>query len=176
MSGRIQLNAHKDFSEENLKHNRFRVLADISVKPENRSGPSTIDVNDPYIQQLLQLDMHANNYKDGVWGSVRHIVVKDGTPAYRVYVYEKPRSDEAHSYKEVEHAFINTLVRGDVSSLTWVESSNQYFEANASRMPGYELCSVYYAAVNFRDVMLAYGRLPPDAIPGQVSLADRVSA
>jgi fatty acid synthase, animal type len=33
------------------------------------------------------------------------------------------------------------------------------------------LCSVYYAALNFRDVMLAYGRLPPDAIPGQ--FADR---
>lgn len=30
---------------------------------------------------------------------------------------------------------------------------------------------MYYAAINFRDVMLAYGRLPPDAIPGQ--FADR---
>lgn len=30
------------------------------------------------------------------------------------------------------------------------------------------MCYVYYAAVNFRDVMLAYGRLPPDAIPGNV--------
>lgn len=71
----------------------------------------------------------------------------------------------------VEHAFINTIVRGDVSSLTWVESSNQYFEYIQDRSSCYELCSVYYAAVNFRDVMLAYGRLPPDAIPGQ--FADR---
>ena len=31
--------------------------------------------------------------------------------------------------------------------------------------------SVYYAPINFRDVMLAYGRLPPDAIPG--NFADR---
>lgn len=76
--------------------------------------------------------------------------------------------DDAHSYKMVEHAFINTLVRGDVSSLTWVESPNQYFEFIRDRMPSTELCSVYYAAINFRDVMLAYGRLPPDAIPGQV--------
>lgn len=72
----------------------------------------------------------------------------------------------------MEHAFINTLVRGDVSSLTWVESSNQYFLQAQHRLgPAFELCSVYYAAVNFRDVMLAYGRLPPDAIPGQ--FADR---
>lgn len=86
-----------------------------------------------------------------------------------ISVYSCFNLDEAHSYKEVEHAFINTLVRGDVSSLTWVESSNQYFYYIQDRLPCYELCSVYYAAVNFRDVMLAYGRLPPDAIPGQVT-------
>ena len=71
----------------------------------------------------------------------------------------------------MEHAFINTLVRGDVSSLTWVESPNQYFDFVQDRPACLQLCSVYYAAVNFRDVMLAYGRLPPDAIPGQ--FADR---
>lgn len=74
-----------------------------------------------------------------------------------------------HQYKEVEHAFINTLVRGDVSSLTWVESPNQFFESTTqSTRTSLELCHVYYSAINFRDVMLAYGRLPPDAIPGQV--------
>lgn len=79
-----------------------------------------------------------------------------------------PFLDETHVNKECEHAFINTLVRGDVSSLTWFESPNQYFDAVTHKKPTHELCSVYYAAVNFRDVMLAYGRLPPDAIPGQV--------
>ena len=74
-----------------------------------------------------------------------------------------------HQYREVEHAFINTLVRGDVSSLTWFESPNQFFEDVKRKTPtDLELCHVYYSAVNFRDVMLAYGRLPPDAIPGQV--------
>jgi fatty acid synthase len=81
-------------------------LADISLKKENREGPAKIHVESPAVQSMLQLDLHANNYRDGVWGSVRHIVVKD---------------EDAHTYKEVEHAFINTLVRGDVSSLTWVE-------------------------------------------------------
>jgi fatty acid synthase len=131
------------FSEENLKFNRFRTLADISIKKKNREGPPKIKIEDPAIQSILQLDLHANNYRDGVWGSVRHIVVKD---------------DDAHTYKEVEHAFINTLVRGDVSSLTWVESPNQYFETSPNRPSDLELCSVYYSAVNFRDVMLAYGR------------------
>lgn len=77
--------------------------------------------------------------------------------------------DEMHQYREVEHAFINTLVRGDVSSLTWFESPNQFFEdVKRKTQTDLELCHVYYSAVNFRDVMLAYGRLPPDAIPGQV--------
>lgn len=34
------------------------------------------------------------------------------------------------------------------------------------------LCSVSYAALNFRDVMLATGRLPPDAIPGDLAQQD----
>lgn len=76
-----------------------------------------------------------------------------------------------HSYRETEHAFINTLVRGDLASLTWVESPNQFFSALENRKSTQEMCSVYYSAVNFRDVMLATGRLPPDAIPGK--FADR---
>lgn len=73
-----------------------------------------------------------------------------------------------HLYKDVEHAFINTLIRGDVSSLTWFESPNQFFDDTCQKKSSLELCHVYYSAINFRDVMLAYGRLPPDAIPGQV--------
>lgn len=36
-----------------------------------------------------------------------------------------------------------------------------------------ELCHVYYAPLNFRDIMLASGKLPPDALPGD--LAGQVS-
>ncbi|MFH4976009.1 hypothetical protein AB6A40_002718 [Gnathostoma spinigerum] len=145
------------FNEENTKSNRFRTIIDMSVKKKNRKGPAKLHLDDPDVQKLIKLDLHANNYRDGIWGSLRHIVVKD---------------DEMHKYKEVEHAFINTLVRGDVSSLTWFESPNQFFEDVAQKTPtSLELCRVYYAAINFRDVMLAYGRLPPDAIPGQ--FADR---
>uniref|UniRef100_A0A0N5ABV4 Fatty acid synthase n=1 Tax=Syphacia muris TaxID=451379 RepID=A0A0N5ABV4_9BILA len=145
------------FNEENLKSNRFRTLQDISVKKENREGPPQIRLDDDETKAIMDLDLHANNYRDGIWGSVRHFVVKE---------------DEMHQYRDVEHAFINTLVRGDVSSLTWFESPNQFFEDVKRKTPtDLELCYVYYSAINFRDVMLAYGRLPPDAIPGQ--FADR---
>lgn len=66
------------FSEENLKFNRFRTLADISLKQENRNCLPKIDLEDLEIKKMLQLDLHANNYRDGFWGSIRHIVVKEG--------------------------------------------------------------------------------------------------
>lgn len=34
---------------------------------------------------------------------------------------------------------------------------------------GVELCHVYYAPLNFRDIMLATGKLPPDALPGDLA-------
>uniref|UniRef100_A0A0N4ZB91 Fatty acid synthase n=1 Tax=Parastrongyloides trichosuri TaxID=131310 RepID=A0A0N4ZB91_PARTI len=144
------------FNEENLKHNRFRTFCDISTDPKIRDGPPVISIDSEDGKRILNLDLHANNYKNGEWGSMRHIVVKD---------------EDAHVYKECEHAFINTLVRGDVSSLKWFESPNQYFDCVPNKSENVNLCSVYYAAINFRDVMLAYGRLPPDAIPG--NFADR---
>uniref|UniRef100_A0AC35TUX3 Carrier domain-containing protein n=1 Tax=Rhabditophanes sp. KR3021 TaxID=114890 RepID=A0AC35TUX3_9BILA len=144
------------FNEENLKHNRFRTFVDMSSDAKTRNGPAVIDINNAEGQKIMALDLHGNNYKNGNWGSMRHITVKD---------------ENSHVYKECEHAFINTLVRGDVSSLKWFESPNQFFDVVPNKEPNHQLCSVYYSAINFRDVMLAYGRLPPDAIPGK--FADR---
>uniref|UniRef100_A0A0K0ESV2 Fatty acid synthase n=1 Tax=Strongyloides stercoralis TaxID=6248 RepID=A0A0K0ESV2_STRER len=144
------------FNEENLKHNRFRTFCDISTDPNIRNGLPVISIDNEDGKKIIDLDLHANNFKNGHWGSMRHFVVKD---------------EEAHVYKECEHAFINTLVRGDVSSLKWFESPNQFFDCVPNKSDNLKLCSIYYAALNFRDVMLAYGRLPPDAIPG--NFADR---
>uniref|UniRef100_A0A0N5CAY3 Fatty acid synthase n=1 Tax=Strongyloides papillosus TaxID=174720 RepID=A0A0N5CAY3_STREA len=144
------------FQEENLKNNRFRTFCDISVKKSNRTGPPAISLTSDEGKKIMKYDLHANNYKDGEWGCMRHLLVKD---------------DDAHVYKECEHAFINTLVRGDVASLKWFESPNQFYDYFPNKTSTQDLCSVYYAAINFRDVMLAYGRLPPDAIPG--NFADR---
>jgi hypothetical protein len=64
-------------------------LADISLTKKNREGPAQIDVESPAIKEMLQLDLHANNYRDGDWGSIRHIVVKDGTnKILHEYIYE----------------------------------------------------------------------------------------
>ena len=63
-----------------------------------------------------------------------------------------------------DSAFVNVLTRGDLSSLRWFESPLKFF--SPAEHPDRKLCHVHYAALNFRDVVIATGKLPPDAIPG----------
>ena len=68
-----------------------------------------------------------------------------------------------------QHAYVNVMTRGDLSSLRWVESPLKFFQSTKA---GMELCSVYFTSLNFRDVMLATGKLPPDALPGDMATQD----
>lgn len=79
--------------------------------------------------------------------------------------------DQTLSYVETEHAFMNTLVPGDLNSLNWVESSNVFWKSSTNDS-NKKLCNVYFAALNFRDIMLATGRLSGDAIPGEFNDRD----
>lgn len=64
--------------EENPGKNRFRVLSDISLKKENRMSEAKFDVNDKKVKEILEMDLHANYYQDGAWGSIRHVVIEKG--------------------------------------------------------------------------------------------------
>ena len=81
-------------------------------------------------------------------------------------------SDVSSQTKPCNHAYVNVLTRGDLSSLHWVESPLKYFSSTSAARDNMELCTVYYTALNFRDVMLATGKLPPDAIPGDLAAQD----
>jgi len=130
---------------DELSRTRMHTLMDASFKP------SKIDLKSPEVQNIINNDLHSNVYRDGKWGTFQHIVVKE---------------NQTLAYQETEHAFINTLVRGDLSSLQWVESPNAYWKHLPTTKKTDDLCQVYFTALNFRDIMLASGRLPPDAIPG----------
>ena len=71
--------------------------------------------------------------------------------------------------EETEHAYVNVLTRGDLSSLRWIASHLKYAP---ERHGNTELCAVYYTSLNFRDIMLATGKLPPDALPGDLANQD----
>lgn len=87
--------------------------------------------------------------------------------ADRCYISIICFSESLQSTVVTKHAYVNILTRGDLSSLTWLESPLKHF--SPADHPEKELCSVHYASLNFRDIMLATGKLPPDAIPGDLA-------
>ncbi|XP_077489970.1 fatty acid synthase-like [Amblyomma americanum] len=136
--------------EKGVSH--IRCLFDASQKPS--SNPVDFMLEMPAFKKILERDLVMNIYRDGEWGSYRHLTTQSrGAPKTLT-----------------EYAFLNVKTRGDLSSLQWYESPLRY----ASPPSGIDgiLCSVYYAPLNFRDVMLATGKLTPDALPGDMATFD----
>nr|XP_050029751.1 fatty acid synthase-like [Dermacentor andersoni] len=119
----------------------IRCVFDASQK-----GPSRVSDFCPSIEaykQLLERDLVMNVYRDGQWGSYRHRSVQ-----WRGAVK-----------KETPFAFLSLRTPGDLSSLQWYESPLCYApptgEPDSSRI----VCDVYYAPLNFHDIMLATGKV-----------------
>lgn len=104
---------------------------------------------------VVKKDLLINVYREGTWGTFRHIPVKNASENEPV---------------ETDHSYINVLTRGDLSSLRWIDSPLKYFSRKDNA--NLSLCQIYYAPLNFRDIMLATGKLPPDAIPGDLAGQD----
>jgi hypothetical protein len=60
--------------EEQGKFNRIRTLFDISLKADRKA----VDMNDEATKKIISYNLHANAYRDGEWGSIVHLVVKEG--------------------------------------------------------------------------------------------------
>lgn len=100
-------------------------------------------------QSLLMQDLAVNVQHNKVWGTYRHMTLSQ--------LVSKPS----------QHALLNVATRGDLASLTWFQMAKP--EASDQLGRDSVLCEVYYAPLNFRDVMLATGKLPPDALPGDLA-------
>ncbi|XP_050423114.1 fatty acid synthase-like isoform X2 [Adelges cooleyi] len=126
-----------------------------SVFIQDPSAPK-FSLTEPKYAEQLKKDLLSNVLKpNGVWGTMRHL---------------KLESKQDKPSLQVEHAYINALTRGDLSSLKWIEGPLTYYKPESD--PNTELCTVYYAPLNFRDIMLASGKLPPDALPGDLAGQD----
>jgi fatty acid synthase, animal type len=112
--------------------------------------------NSKTFDEQLKKDLIQNVYKNGQWGSFRHLKL-DGTTSVPTL--------------PVEHAYVNALTKGDLASLKWIEGplSHDRPDSKDSRV---DLCTVYYAPINFRDVMLSSGKLAADALPGDLAQQD----
>ncbi|KAG7491726.1 hypothetical protein MATL_G00007310 [Megalops atlanticus] len=128
--------------------NRIR-CAFVSNLNQSSAAPS-LTASHKDMQAVLERDLSVNVYRDGQWGVFRHQLIP-----------------QELNEELTEHAYVNVLTRGDLSSLRWIVSPLRHFAPNN---PNLQLCRVYYSSLNFRDIMLATGKLPPDAIPGDLAL------
>ncbi|CAG2103550.1 unnamed protein product, partial [Medioppia subpectinata] len=64
-----------------------------------------------------------------------------------------------------KHCFLNLQNRGDLSSFQWFECQHKYWPLN--QKIGEKLVHIYYSALNFKDIMLATGRLQLKAPDGE---------
>ncbi|XP_075746848.1 fatty acid synthase-like isoform X2 [Rhipicephalus microplus] len=130
---------------------RIRCLFNASI---DKSEKIDFSPRNPSYRDIVTKDLVMNIYRDGQWGSFRQTCPsKSGTPKIAT-----------------KYACINVERTGDLSSLQWYVSSLSYAFPSASSTK--EVCTVYYAALNFRDIMLATGTLSSDALPLDILTSD----
>lgn len=112
---------------------------------DDASAPN-FDVEHPLYKVQLKLGLSTNVYRNGQWGSYRHV---------RIPVSEEVRSRTGHYY-------VNCLVKGDLSSLTWLSGPLNSKRLNRDNV------RIQYASLNFRDVMLATGKINSDDVLNRI--------
>lgn len=96
-------------------------------------------LDNPFYAEQLQIDLIINVLRPGmIWGSYRHLPLAPLTPKL--------------SY----HAFVDQMIRGDLSSFRWIEGPivSGYQHENIVR--------IVYASINFKDVMISTAKIITD--------------
>ncbi|KOC65238.1 Fatty acid synthase [Habropoda laboriosa] len=107
---------------------------------QDKNAPK-FSLNDPFYVKQLNIDISYNVLRPGrVWGTYRHVPYPELKPI------------------PIPHAYANLKVKGDLSSLQWIEGPIQ------PDLKTDNVVKVVYSSLNFRDVMLATGKLMPEAI------------
>lgn len=114
-----------------------------------------LEADSEQVANIIQLNLYTNVINEkGQLGSYKHFTLPD---------------NEIELVPS-EHCYLNVVTRGDLSSLRWFEAQHKFWPLN--KQEGQVLCQIYYAPLNFRDIMLATGKLPPDALPDDMGLDD----
>ena len=97
----------------------------------------TFDIEHQFYKAQLQQGLAINVFKNGQWGSYKHFLLQQ----------------VKENGTRVDHCYANCLTRGDLSSMTWLHGPYNHGK------PSGQLVRLQYASLNFRDVMLATGKL-----------------
>ncbi|PSN36092.1 hypothetical protein C0J52_13099 [Blattella germanica] len=92
-------------------------------------------IQHPLYSSQLEKDLRVNVYREGVWGTLRHINL----------------GLKKNSVRPTEFAQVEVLHPGDLSSISWIETPLKFQRSEINE----QLCHVYYASVNLMDVLLA---------------------
>lgn len=98
------------------------------------------DIKLPFYESQLKLGLATNVYKNAKWGSYQHLKI-----------------DEVREAKSCSrHYFANCSIKGDLSTLSWFDGP-----LNAGNFSQPHI-RIQYASLNFRDVMVATGKINMD--------------
>ncbi|KAL7030367.1 hypothetical protein ACKWTF_006628 [Chironomus riparius] len=104
---------------------------------DTKNALPAFDINHKFFKNQLELNHSVNVFKDGKWGSYRHLNICS-----------------INNYVPISsHCFASCLVKGDLSTFSWLQGS---FNVNDTNL---DLVIIQYASLNFKDVMLALGRI-----------------
>lgn len=106
---------------------------------DDKTAPP-FDLDQPLYADQLNLDLPMNVYKNGKWGTYRHIELR------------KEIEERCHD----NHCFANVRQIGNLSSFEWATG---WLDTTNTE----NLVNIQYSAINFRDIMLATGRLQIEA-------------
>ncbi|KAI1292235.1 Fatty acid synthase [Halotydeus destructor] len=95
------------------------------------------------LNSIYKADLVMNVIKHGCWGTFRHFPLKD--------IEERIVA---------KHAYLNVRKIGDLTSFDWFEATH-----NKQNLATVDYLKVVYSTLNFKDIMLASGKLSLDALP-----------
>lgn len=146
--------------------------------------PLTLDTieQSPKFQEALNRDMRWNCVdQDGNWGAYRHFAISKHLDYDNCLCAEQaPKASDKYKKHMVESSFeqveltpavyANTTRTGDLASFAWHESPYKYL----SETERDNRVQVAYAALNFRDVMVATGRVNLSSLSSKTALSNDV--
>lgn len=103
---------------------------------DRQNAPSVFDINHPFYKSQLELNHSINIFKDGQWGSYRHIDMP-------VDKNVRPQS---------QHCLASCLIKGHTSSLSWISGP---LNVASSEL---DIINVQYAAINDNDIEFVTGK------------------
>ena len=105
--------------------------------------PKKVDFEKSPFKEILESNLVMNVFRDGDYGAMKHLTL--------------PKDDDQ---VETDHAYVNVMQRGDLSSMQFFDGRNLSNPFMSSKIKTEQsVVDIYYSSLNFKDIMIGTGRL-----------------